>query len=183
MPRPLPGRRTSEPKPGRPRDPRNGSGHTVSSKCSRHISMQTVGQPPPRCTSNFTGRFACVRLIGAAGFAGWKSKPSTEDIRTSRASPGSVLGSRPRRSAAGTSASDREFAGPWRETPSSSVRHRRFRSPAATRLHLLVHASSLTFINTWMAKSRRTLAGIARKASIAVRATLMSTITLDFLTG
>ena len=56
MPRPLLGRRTSEPKPGRPRDPRNGSGHTVSSKCSRHISMQTVGQPPPHCTSNFTGR-------------------------------------------------------------------------------------------------------------------------------
>ena len=45
-----------------------------------------------------------------------------------------------------------------------------------------VHASGLTFVSTWRAKSRRTLAGVARKRSIASRASLMAATTLDFLT-
>lgn len=45
----------------------------------------------------------------------------------------------------------------------------------------LAHSSGLTFIST--AKSRRALAAVARKPSIAVRALLMSVITLDLLNG
>ena len=53
----------------------------------------------------------------------------------------------------------------------------------ASRRRPPVQASVLTFISTWMAKSRRMLAGIARKRSMAARTSLMSAITRDFLTG
>ena len=44
-------------------------------------------------------------------------------------------------------------------------------------------AKGLTFISAWMAKSRRTPDAVARKRSIAVRALLMSAVTLDLLNG
>ena len=53
----------------------------------------------------------------------------------------------------------------------------------ASRRRPPVQASVLTFISTWMAKSRRMLAGVARKRSMAARTSLMSAITRDFLTG
>ena len=44
-----------------------------------------------------------------------------------------------------------------------------------------IQASARIFVSTWMAKSRRTLAGAARKRSMAVRASLMAAVTSDLL--
>ena len=48
--------------------------------------------------------------------------------------------------------------------------------------HPPVQTSGRTFVSTWTAKSRRMAAGVARKRSIAVRASLMAAVTSDLPT-